>query len=603
MTLFNYKNWKISTKIVSMSVFTIVVVVIGIGFYFLPLMESKIMDEKRIATQSVVDVAFTLVTEYEARAQKGEFSLEEAQRRAMARIKELRYKKDEYFWINDMRPVMIMHPTQPQLDGKDLSEYKDPNGKKLFMEMINSCKEKGDGFVEYQWPKPGGNTPVPKLSYVKLYQPWGWVIGSGVYVDDIKPQMAYIRNIVIIATAAGTILLVILNFVWFRKSIGNPLTSIRTVINNVKKGNYNDRIKVDSRDEFYEIAETFNETMDKLAALIQTEDERKRMQEDIIRFLNILSAASEGDLSRKAEVTPDVFGSLADAFNLMVDGLAELIREVKKSAEDANTRSIALAEIIQRLEAGAEMQKVEVKTASEAVSQSADSASVIADKTRVAQQISEDAFSAINRGGKIVADSINGMQLIRVTVQAINKRMKLLSEKLMEIGIISQLISEIANRTNLLALNASIEAARAGEQGKGFVIIAEEIRGLAERSGKSTKQITDIIGSIQNEAATVTKHLEEETNYVEMETNMAGDTGTIFGQIETTIRNIGAVTSEIDAATGEQKGITSKVVISMEEVQRISQDVLNIVHDLNEISTSLSDSSNFLLTSTERFKF
>ncbi len=326
------------------------------------------------------------------------------------------------------------------------------------------------------------------------------------------------------------------------------------------------------------------------------------MQEDIVRFLNILSAASDGDLSQKAEVTPDIFGSLADAFNVMVEGLSDLINEVKKSAEEANSRSIALAEIIRKLEAGADLQKSEVKTASDAVIISAESATKIAEKTKVAQQISEDAFTAINRGGKIVADSINGMQLIRVTVQAINKRMKLLSEKMMEIGIISQLISEIANRTNLLALNASIEAARAGDQGKGFVIIAEEIRGLAERSGKSTKQITDIIGAIQNEAATVTKHLEEETNYVEMETNMASDTGTIFAQIEPIIKNIGSITSEIDAATDDQRSITAKVAISMEEVQRISQDVLNVVSDLTDISTALSDSSNFLITSTERFR-
>jgi len=603
MTLFSYKNWKISTKIISMSVFTILVAILGIGLYFLPLMESKIMDEKRLATQGVVDVAFTLIAEYDARAQKGEFSTEEAQRRAIARIKELRYKKDDYFWINNMHPTMLMHPTQSQLDGKDLSDYKDPNGKKLFIEMVNVCKEKGEGFVDYQWPKPGGTKPVPKISYVKLFQPWGWVIGSGIYVDDIAPQIARARNIVLIATALGTVVLIFLNFLWYRKSIVKPLLAIGNVLGNVKKGNYADRIDIDSRDELYDIAETFNETMDKITVLIQTDDERKKMQEDIVRFLNILSAASDGDLSQKAEVTPDIFGSLADAFNLMVEGLSDLIKEVKRSAEEANSRSIALAEIIRKLEAGADMQKIEVKTASDAVIISANSATQIAEKTKVAQQISEDAFTAINRGGKIVADSINGMQLIRVTVQAINKRMKLLSEKMMEIGIISQLISEIANRTNLLALNASIEAARAGEQGKGFVIIADEIRGLAERSGKSTKQISEIIGAIQNEAATVTKHLEEETNYVEMETNMASDTGTIFAQIETIIKNIGSITAEIDAATGDQKAITSKVAISMEEVQRISQDVLNIVSDLNEISTALSDSSNFLITSTERFKF
>jgi methyl-accepting chemotaxis protein len=603
MASLKFNNWKISTKITCISVITIMVFVLGVLLYFLPLLETRLIEEKRAATKNVVDIAYSLVAEYEERAQKGEFSVQEAQKRALTRIKSFRYKDEDYVWINDMQPTMLMHPFVPALDGKDLSDYKDPNGKKLFIEMVKVCKEKGEGYVDYQWPKPGKDKPVPKISFVKLYKPWGWVIGSGIYIDGVAAEIATVRNRVLIFLLLALAAVSILNFLWFRKSVVQPLAAIETVMNNVKKGNYSDRIKIKSRDEFYDIAETFNETMDKLAVLIQTEDERKRMQEDIIRFLNILSAASEGDLSQKAEVTPDIFGSLADAFNLMVEGLAELIIEVKKSAEETNRRSAALADIIQKLEAGAEMQKVEIKTASDAVNVSAGSATEIAGKTKIAQHISEDAFMAINRGGKIVSDSINGMQLIRVTVQAINKRMKMLSEKLMEIGIISQLISEIANRTNLLALNASIEAARAGEQGKGFVIIADEIRGLAERSGKSTKQISDIISSIQTEASTVTKHLEEETNYVEMETNMASDTGTIFGQIETIIKNIGAITSEIDAATGEQTGITSKVVLSMEEVQRISQDVLNAVHDLNEISTAISDSSSFLSNSTSRFKF
>ena len=603
MASFGFKDWKISTKINVISFITVLILVLGVLLYLLPLMGANMIEEKRAATKSVIDIAYTLVAEYEARAQQGEFSVQEAQNRALLRIKGLRYKDNNYLWVNDMQPKMLMHPIQPELDGKDLSDYKDTNGKKLFVEMVNACKDKGEGFVDYNWPKPGTGQSVPKISFVKLFKPWGWVIGSGIYIDDVSAEMAKVRNRVLIFLVLALALVSLVNFLLIRKSIAQPLSAMETVINKVKQGSYNERIKIESRDELYNIAETFNGTMDKLVALIQTEDEKKTMQQDIIRFLNILSAASDGDLSQKAEVTPDIFGSLADAFNLMVEGLSNLITEVKQSAEETGSRSHALAEIIAKLEAGADMQKGEVKIASVAVTTSANSALQIAEKTKVAQQVSEDAFIAINRGGKIVADSINGMQLIRVTVQAINKRMKLLSEKLMEIGIISQLISEISSRTNLLALNASIEAARAGEQGKGFVIIADEIRGLAERSAKSTKQIGDIIGTIQSEASTVTKHLEEETNYVEMETNMASDTGTKFGQIETIIKKIGSITSEIDSSASEQQGITSKVALSMEEVQRISQEVLNIVHDLNEISTALSDSSGLLITSTERFKF
>jgi twitching motility protein PilJ len=285
----------------------------------------------------------------------------------------------------------------------------------------------------------------------------------------------------------------------------------------------------------------------------------------------------------------------------MIEGLSDLIAEVKKSAEEANSRSMAIVNIIQKIGSGAEMQMAEVKNASEAVNESVESALSISEKIVATQNISQEALSSVEKGGKIVADSINGMQLIRVTVQAINKKMKLLSEKLMEIGTISQLITEISNRTNLLALNASIEAARAGEQGKGFVVIADEIRGLAERSAKSTKQIGEIISTIQAEAAGVTKHLEEETNYVEMETNMASDTGAIFESIDNTIKNIGTITSEVNEAAEGQKNITARVVASMEKVQNVSHEVLKIVRDLTDISKSLSETSTALITTTGRF--
>jgi hypothetical protein len=133
-----------------------------------------------------VEVAFSLLNEYEARAQKGEFSREEAQKRAAERLRNFRYSGKEYIWINDLQPKMIMHPYKPEMEGKDLSDFKDPKGKKLFVEMVNICREKGGGLVEYMWPKHEGKEPVDKISYVMLFKPWGWVIGTGIYIDDLQ---------------------------------------------------------------------------------------------------------------------------------------------------------------------------------------------------------------------------------------------------------------------------------------------------------------------------------------------------------------------------------------------------------------------------------
>ncbi|MEM4407092.1 MAG: methyl-accepting chemotaxis protein, partial [Candidatus Methanomethylicaceae archaeon] len=397
-------------------------------------------------------------------------------------------------------------------------------------------------------------------------------------------------------------LIITLNVVWFRKRIIRPINTIESAIKDLREGKYDTRINLPINDEFSDIGNTFNQTMDRLTKLIQTEEERDQSQKNIISFLNLLSSASEGDLTQKAEVTPDIFGSIGDAFNLMIEGLTDLIDKVRVSATDVSMESNRILDVLKAMEEGSHVQAAEVKRAREAVEDAARSATDIAKKTKEAQRISELVAEAIDKGNRLVLESIDGMQLIRVTIQAINKKMKYLSERLMEIGTISQLITEIANRTNLLAINASIEAARAGEQGKGFVVIADEIRGLAERAAKSTKQIGEIISAIQVESAGVTKHLEEETNYVEMETKLATDTGVAFKEIDALIKDTVTVISDINASTDVQKEFTSRVVLSMEEVQRITRELLNLVNDVSNISASLSNTSNALISSVERFR-
>ena len=160
--------------------------VVGLAAYGL---YGAITEARALKTRDLVEAAHGILSHFEAEERAGRMSHERAQAAAVATVKALRYAGKEYFWINDMQPRMIMHAAKPELDGKDLSELRDPNGKALFREMVEVVKANGSGYVPYQWAKPGAEQPVDKISYVKGFAPWGWVIGSGVYADDTAAQM------------------------------------------------------------------------------------------------------------------------------------------------------------------------------------------------------------------------------------------------------------------------------------------------------------------------------------------------------------------------------------------------------------------------------
>ncbi|MEJ5349366.1 MAG: cache domain-containing protein [Desulfosoma sp.] len=224
MERFGGKKGKFSTRIIVFGVggvLTFTAVLTWISFT----LESRIMDEKKIATRHVVEVAYSLLEKSAKMAQEGGLTEEAAKRQVLDQIRALRYRENDYFWINDLKPVMVMHPFKPELNGKDLADFKDPNGKHLFVEFVKVCKEKGAGFVDYLWPKPGFEKPVPKVSYVKLFEPWGWVIGSGIYVDDVRAQANRIR--LAFGGIAGAMLLIgLLATWWIVRSVARPIDNV-----------------------------------------------------------------------------------------------------------------------------------------------------------------------------------------------------------------------------------------------------------------------------------------------------------------------------------------------------------------------------------------
>ncbi len=177
--LIKFRNLPVFWKISFIPILAMTLMMIGVFIYVLPVTKEKIMEEKRAQAAAVVGIAYNLIAEYDQRAANGEFTLEEAKKRAHERVANFKTGKDakDYVWVNDSEK-MLVHP-QKDLEGKSLNYFKDPNGKYFLEDAVRISKDNGEGFVEYVWPKSAGEKPSPKISYVKLYKPWGWVIGSG----------------------------------------------------------------------------------------------------------------------------------------------------------------------------------------------------------------------------------------------------------------------------------------------------------------------------------------------------------------------------------------------------------------------------------------
>jgi methyl-accepting chemotaxis protein len=223
------KRLKMSTRIMLQS--AMIIVCFGCVFGWLyPLIKGEMYEGKYLKTQHVTEAAWSVLGHYAKQAEEGVMPVEEAKLKAVAAVRDMRYDGKQYFWINDTEPRMIMHPFKPELDGKDLSGSKDPNGKRLFVEFAEVCKRNGAGFVDYYWPKPGATKPVPKVSYVKLLPQWGWIIGSGIYVDDVETEVSRIFYLIFGLLAAIAAVGLTLS-VFMTRSIARPINRIAASLN------------------------------------------------------------------------------------------------------------------------------------------------------------------------------------------------------------------------------------------------------------------------------------------------------------------------------------------------------------------------------------
>jgi twitching motility protein PilJ len=437
---------------------------------------------------------------------------------------------------------------------------------------------------------------------------------ANIAAKDNKPEVIkYLRNtsafMTLIAGAAGFGSTVFLGGVTANQ-IKRSMNDLQTQFDAVCQGNLNVKATVYAEDEFGQLSASFNQmakvilttTSEAQRRAEETEQAREELQRQVIRLLDDVEGASRGDLTVQAEVTADVLGAVADAFNLTLQSVRQIVQQVKKAARQVNQNSTDSESFARSLSADAWRQAEELAVTLNSVQMMTEAIKRVADNAREAETVARTASASALKGGEAVESTVAGILQIRETVSETARKVKRLAEASQEISKIVAVISTIASRTNLLALNASIEAARAGEAGRGFAIVADEVRQLADRSAKALKEIEQIVMQIQSETSGVMGAMEEGIQQVIEGTKRAEQAKRSLEDIIDVSNRIDTLVRSITADTVEQRENAHTVTQVMQSVeltaQETSQESQRVAGSLQNLVTIAKD----LIASVERFR-
>ncbi len=512
--MFNFERIKVRTRL--MIFFAGVVLgLLAVGIFSLYVLRDNLMEDRRLKTRNVVESVLGVVDYFHKQQQAGKLSEEEAKRQAMDSLRNVRYDGKEYFWVQDRNLVMLMHPIKPDMEGKSQAALKDPNGKLFFQEMENVVKASGKGFVDYLWPKPGFDQPAPKISYVAEFPAWGWVVGSGIYVDDVNAvfrQQALLFSIMVVITLAIlSVISWLINSSILRQLGGEPAYAV-----------------------------------------------------EVVRHI------AEGDLVRPVEYSsPD---SLLAAMQTMQQKLANIFGDINGMASRLSSGAEHVSVAARETSVAAHNQAQSTSASAASIEQMTVSISEVSEIATQTEANSSQTAALAEEGAGLVKNAAQEIELISRTVATSSEQIQLLQQRSQEIGGIANVIKEIADQTNLLALNAAIEAARAGEQGRGFAVVADEVRKLAERTAKATTEIAQMIDSIQEETQTAVQAMATAAPQVGKGLELATQATAMLDEIHRqALDSLGKV-RDVALATTEQATTATDIAKHVEHIASMAEE-------------------------------
>ncbi len=353
--------------------------------------------------------------------------------------------------------------------------------------------------------------------------------------------------------------------------IATPVAQLQDVSSRMAKGDYNGQADIASNDEFGVIGDNLRAACQRVAKAVNNEQAQRSLQRSVTDFLAIVSQIARGDLTLRGAVTNDALGNVVDSVNYMLDNLVKVLERVRKDAIEVSSSANEILIASEEMSTGAVQQDQEITNTSSAVEELTVSMKQVSNNAEASAEAARRALDAAEQGNRAVRDTLEGMQRIRSSVSATAKKIKSLGDRSLEISEIINVINAITEQTNLLALNAAIEAARAGEAGRGFAVVADEVRKLAEHSRTATKDIAALIKAIQAETNEAVVVMEEGTKEVEVGARLADQAGRALEAISSVVRQSAELVQEISLASKQQVRGTEGVANAMQIISNITR--------------------------------